>query len=48
MKISNETKVGALAAVAITLLILGFNFLREKAFSEPVLTFMPNTRIRKA
>jgi phospholipid/cholesterol/gamma-HCH transport system substrate-binding protein len=28
MKISNETKVGALAAVAITLLILGFNFLK--------------------
>ena len=27
MKISNETKVGALAAVAITILILGYNFL---------------------
>ena len=26
MKISNETKVGALTAIAITLLILGFNF----------------------
>jgi phospholipid/cholesterol/gamma-HCH transport system substrate-binding protein len=32
MKISNETKVGALTAVAITLLILGFNFLKGKTF----------------
>jgi phospholipid/cholesterol/gamma-HCH transport system substrate-binding protein len=30
MKISNETKVGALAAIAITLLILGFNFLKGR------------------
>ncbi|MFT3934063.1 MAG: MlaD family protein [Chitinophagaceae bacterium] len=30
MKVSNETKVGALAAVSITLLILGFNFLKGK------------------
>jgi phospholipid/cholesterol/gamma-HCH transport system substrate-binding protein len=30
MKISNETKVGAMAAVAITLLILGFNFLKGR------------------
>lgn len=30
MKISNETKVGALTVVAITLLILGFNFLKGK------------------
>jgi phospholipid/cholesterol/gamma-HCH transport system substrate-binding protein len=30
MKISNETKVGALTAIAITFLILGFNFLRGK------------------
>jgi phospholipid/cholesterol/gamma-HCH transport system substrate-binding protein len=30
MKISNETKVGALTAVSITLLILGFNFLKGK------------------
>ena len=29
-KISNETKVGALTAIAITLLILGFNFLKGK------------------
>lgn len=32
MKISNETKIGILAAVAITLLILGFNFLKGKTF----------------
>lgn len=32
MKISNETKVGALTAVAITLLVLGFNFLKGKTF----------------
>jgi phospholipid/cholesterol/gamma-HCH transport system substrate-binding protein len=30
MKISNETKVGALSAIAIVLLILGFNFLKGK------------------
>ena len=30
MKISNETKVGAITAIAITLLILGFNFLKGK------------------
>jgi phospholipid/cholesterol/gamma-HCH transport system substrate-binding protein len=30
MKVSNETKVGALAAVSITMLILGFNFLKGK------------------
>ena len=30
MKISNETKVGALTAIAITLLVLGFNFLKGK------------------
>lgn len=30
MKISNETKVGTLAAISITLLILGFNFLKGK------------------
>ncbi len=32
MKISNETKVGAIAIVAITFLILGFNFLKGKKF----------------
>jgi phospholipid/cholesterol/gamma-HCH transport system substrate-binding protein len=30
MKVSNETKIGALAAVAITILILGFNFLKGR------------------
>lgn len=30
MKISNETKVGAITAVSITLLVLGFNFLKGK------------------
>ena len=34
MKISNETKVGALTAIAITLLILGFNFLKGKNVFE--------------
>ncbi|MFT3824043.1 MAG: MlaD family protein [Chitinophagaceae bacterium] len=33
MKISNETKVGALTAVAITVLILGFNYLKGKSIS---------------
>ena len=30
IKVSNESKVGVLAAIAITLLILGFNFLKGK------------------
>lgn len=30
MKISNETKVGALTVIAITLLVLGYNFLKGK------------------
>jgi len=34
MKISNETKVGALTAVAITVLILGFNFLKGRNITE--------------
>ncbi|MFT3747369.1 MAG: MlaD family protein [Agriterribacter sp.] len=34
MKVSNETKVGALTAIAITLLILGFNFLKGKSVLE--------------
>jgi len=29
-KVSNETKVGALAAIAITMLVLGYNFLKGK------------------
>jgi len=32
MKISNETKIGALTAVGITIMILGFNFLKGKTF----------------
>ena len=39
MKISNETKVGAIAIVAVTFLILGFNFLKGKKF------FTSNTTI---
>ena len=34
MKISNETKVGVLAAITITMLILGFNFLKGKNLFE--------------
>ncbi len=34
MKISNETKVGALTAIAITVLILGFNYLKGKNITE--------------
>jgi len=30
VKISNETKIGALTAIAVTFLILGFNFLKGK------------------
>jgi phospholipid/cholesterol/gamma-HCH transport system substrate-binding protein len=33
MTISNETKIGALTALAITLLLLGFNFLKGKSLS---------------
>lgn len=33
MTITNETKIGALTALAITLLILGFNFLKGKSLS---------------
>ncbi|ULQ54096.1 MlaD family protein [Flavihumibacter fluvii] len=34
MKISNETKIGILAVVSITILILGFNFLKGKNLFE--------------
>lgn len=34
MKISNETKIGALTSIAIVLLILGFNFLKGKDVFE--------------
>ena len=30
MKVSNETKVGILTILALTILILGFNFLKGK------------------
>ncbi len=33
-KVSNETKVGALTAISITLLILGFNFLKGKNLTK--------------
>lgn len=33
MKISNETKIGALTAIAITLMVLGFNFLKGKSLT---------------
>ena len=46
MKISNETKVGALTAIAITVLILGFNFLKGKGLSaaryDKLYTIFPN------
>lgn len=34
MQISNETKVGALTVVAVTLLVLGYNFLKGKTFTS--------------
>jgi phospholipid/cholesterol/gamma-HCH transport system substrate-binding protein len=44
MKISNETKVGALTAIAITLLILGFNFLKGKTlFKTGNIVYAPYT-----
>jgi phospholipid/cholesterol/gamma-HCH transport system substrate-binding protein len=43
MKISNETKIGALTAIAITVLILGFNFLKGKsARGKEVYAVFPN------
>lgn len=40
MKVSNETKVGAIAVVAVTFLILGFNFLKgKKLFTESKILF---------
>jgi phospholipid/cholesterol/gamma-HCH transport system substrate-binding protein len=32
MKINNETKIGVMAIVGVTLLVLGFNFLKGKSF----------------
>ncbi|MBO9565009.1 MAG: MCE family protein [Niastella sp.] len=45
MKISNETKVGALTAIAIVILILGFNFLKGKNItdrSDKIFAVFPN------
>jgi phospholipid/cholesterol/gamma-HCH transport system substrate-binding protein len=39
MKISNETKIGVLTAIAITIMILGFNFLKGKTFFGKSHTF---------
>lgn len=40
MKISNETKVGALTAIAITILVLGYNFLKGKnLFNKPKVVY---------
>ena len=40
MKISNETKVGAITVICITILILGFNFLKgKKLFSNDTTLF---------
>ena len=32
MRVSNETKVGALTVIAVTLIIFGFNFLKGRTF----------------
>lgn len=46
MNISNETKVGALTAVSITLLILGFNFLKGKnVFQKKATMFVTFDRV---
>lgn len=45
MKISNETKVGALTAIAICILILGFNFLKGRnltAKNDRIFSVFPN------
>jgi len=40
VKVSNETKVGAIAVVAVTFLILGFNFLKgKKLFTESTILY---------
>lgn len=46
MKISNEAKIGALAAVSIAVLILGFNYLKGKSLfnkSTKMYTVFPST-----
>lgn len=42
MKISNETKIGALTSIAIVLLILGFNFLKGKTFVGKTVHYYAN------
>lgn len=42
MKVSNETKVGALAVVAVALLVLGFNFLKGKKIFTSSTTLYAN------
>jgi phospholipid/cholesterol/gamma-HCH transport system substrate-binding protein len=47
MKISNETKVGALTAIAIVILIMGFNFLKGRNLTERndrILTVFPDIK----
>ena len=47
MKISNETKVGALTAIAIVILIMGFNFLKGRNLTErndQLLTVFPDIK----
>lgn len=39
MKVSNETKVGALTAIAITILVLGYNFLKGKDLFTSTTTY---------
>jgi phospholipid/cholesterol/gamma-HCH transport system substrate-binding protein len=47
MKISNETKVGALTAISITLLILGFNFLKGKnVFSKKATMYVTFKQVK--
>ncbi|MET3115107.1 phospholipid/cholesterol/gamma-HCH transport system substrate-binding protein [Pedobacter sp. CG_S7] len=46
MKIKNETKVGILAAFSITLLIIGYNFLKGNAiFSDETVLFARYSRV---
>ena len=47
MKLSNETKVGVLGVIVITLLILGFNFLKgKKLFSNSMTIYAKYTNIQ--
>ena len=47
MKLTNETKVGVLGAVVITLLILGFNFLKgKKMFSKTMIIYAKYSNVQ--